>query len=363
MKLSEKILALRKKAGLSQEDLANKLDVSRQSVYKWESDLATPEFEKLKSIAKLFNVTFDYLMNDDIVEEIISGENKRKVIKRSTYVLGEKLSIIHADIDHGYTKKRKVKCRDADHIFDYNIQKMNDDLKKVGATEVIRIQPDAAIAYFYNEAQKTFGFYYQGKIQLVCPIENFVSFDFDKGNDMVLNTRKGMLGLGFGKNGINGIGVGSMPSQTVVTSSAANASLYYYENKSVNELKLTFNVANLYYDVKDLDEYNFITDALMYRLIENLRNVSSRLNAYATQSEQIKSGKIIPSEFSLEEISDVNSELKEEYEAYIVEIEEMTAKDNRWRLIKRLIGLGVVLSVVALPILGIILLCGVSMLL
>ena len=68
MKMSEKILLLRKKAGWSQEDLALELGVSRQSVYKWESEASLPEIDKIKAIAKLFNVSFDYLMDDEIEE-------------------------------------------------------------------------------------------------------------------------------------------------------------------------------------------------------------------------------------------------------------------------------------------------------
>ena len=47
MILEEKLITLRKSKGLSQDDLANKLDVSRQAVYKWEAGQATPEISKL----------------------------------------------------------------------------------------------------------------------------------------------------------------------------------------------------------------------------------------------------------------------------------------------------------------------------
>ncbi len=347
MKLSEKILKLRKKAGLSQEDLANKLDVSRQSVYKWESDLATPEIEKLKIIAKLFNVTFDYLMNDDIVDEV-NGVTKKKIVKRAPYVLAESLSVTHADLDHGYIEGRKARLRDADFLFNSNVEKMMETLNNIGATEIIRLQPDATIAYFFNDAEKIFGFYYHGKVQLACPIENFAGFDFNKGDDMILNTRQRMFGLGLGNNGINGIGVGSMPSQNVVTTASADATLYYYDNDNLKELRLPFSVANLYYshDIKNLDEYNFMKDTLLGHLVENLRNVSARLNAHATQSEHIRNGRIELEEFSTEKINEINSELITEYEEYISEVEKMTVKDNRARLIRRLIGLGVAVGAI-----------------
>ncbi len=65
MKLHEKILYYRKKAGLSQEGLAEQLGVSRQAVSKWETGEAVPEVTKILSLAKAFNVTTDCLLNDD----------------------------------------------------------------------------------------------------------------------------------------------------------------------------------------------------------------------------------------------------------------------------------------------------------
>ena len=69
MKLHDKIYEFRKKEGLSQEALAEKLGVSRQSVSKWETGEATPEVSKLLAISKLFGVTTDYLLDDEAEEE------------------------------------------------------------------------------------------------------------------------------------------------------------------------------------------------------------------------------------------------------------------------------------------------------
>lgn len=69
MLLEEKLITLRKSQGLSQEDLAYKLDVSRQSVYKWESGQATPDISKLKVLSLLYNVSIDNLLNNN--EDII----------------------------------------------------------------------------------------------------------------------------------------------------------------------------------------------------------------------------------------------------------------------------------------------------
>ena len=65
MRLSEKIVNLRKKNGLSQEDLAEKLNVSRQAVSRWEGGAASPDAANILQLSKLFGVTTDYLLNDE----------------------------------------------------------------------------------------------------------------------------------------------------------------------------------------------------------------------------------------------------------------------------------------------------------
>lgn len=62
MRLGQKITELRKKNNLSQEGLAEKMNVSRQAVSKWESDQSIPDIEKIVSLSELFGVTTDYLL-------------------------------------------------------------------------------------------------------------------------------------------------------------------------------------------------------------------------------------------------------------------------------------------------------------
>ena len=65
MKLSDKILRLRKQNGLSQEELAEKLGVSRQAVSRWEIGSTQPDASNVLQLSKLFGVSADYLLNDD----------------------------------------------------------------------------------------------------------------------------------------------------------------------------------------------------------------------------------------------------------------------------------------------------------
>ena len=65
MSLSDKIIKHRKMNGWSQEDFAEKLNVSRQAVSRWENGTALPDAQNILQISKLFQVTTDYLLNDD----------------------------------------------------------------------------------------------------------------------------------------------------------------------------------------------------------------------------------------------------------------------------------------------------------
>lgn len=62
MTFSDKLIALRKKAGWSQEELAERLNVSRQSVSKWESAQSMPDIDKILQLSSLFSVTTDCLL-------------------------------------------------------------------------------------------------------------------------------------------------------------------------------------------------------------------------------------------------------------------------------------------------------------
>lgn len=73
MLLGQKLLDLRKKAGLSQEDVGDKLGVSRQTVSKWETNQTAPELIKAQLLSKLYNVSNDYLISGSHIGDDIIG--------------------------------------------------------------------------------------------------------------------------------------------------------------------------------------------------------------------------------------------------------------------------------------------------
>ena len=86
MILADKIIKLRKKFGWSQEELAEKMNVSRQSISKWESARSIPDLNKILMLSEIFGVSTDYLVKDEIEEDEEINEDVDT---------GVKLSLIH----------------------------------------------------------------------------------------------------------------------------------------------------------------------------------------------------------------------------------------------------------------------------
>ena len=77
MNMADRIQYLRKQKGLSQEELADKIGVSRQAVSKWESEQSIPDVEKIITISEFFGVTTDYIIKGT---ESVSVINNKKMI-------------------------------------------------------------------------------------------------------------------------------------------------------------------------------------------------------------------------------------------------------------------------------------------
>ncbi len=86
MNISEKIISLRKSRGWSQEELAERLSISRQSVSKWESGSAIPDVDKIIMLSEIFEVSTDYLLKDtekENINESSTNENKVRKVSRA----------------------------------------------------------------------------------------------------------------------------------------------------------------------------------------------------------------------------------------------------------------------------------------
>lgn len=79
MNIGEKLYELRKEKHLSQEEVAEKLDVTRQTISKWETNQSTPDFDKIKPLCELYEITADELLTGERKEKTNQPENKQKI--------------------------------------------------------------------------------------------------------------------------------------------------------------------------------------------------------------------------------------------------------------------------------------------
>lgn len=93
MTLGQKIFELRNQQKMSQGDLAEKLNVSRQSISKWETDASVPELDKLLMLSDLFHITMDELVKDELPEK--NTDEERESTEKSsseTVVINKRIS-------------------------------------------------------------------------------------------------------------------------------------------------------------------------------------------------------------------------------------------------------------------------------
>ena len=330
MKFSEKILLLRKRAGLSQEELANRLDVSRQTVYKWESETSMPEIPKIKAIARLFRVSFDYLMDDEI-EELDAHETsdseetdapRQAGVQRAVRAVsrtGIKLSYSQVDIDNGHAPSRTTKQKN-DGYLGNRIKIMRSALARVGATEIKQLQNGATTAFFYDAKRRVIGFYYAGRIQFVCPIENIRAFRFGGAR----------------------------------TDTTAWALLSYKDGEEIKELRLDFTVnTHFVLDMvaKDGVEMLELTwSAMMGALLQNLQELEIKIAALMEEGKRLITAGEELAEVDVAFYEKENQFFGNEYEAYLNEIEQDAAKSATRQMIRRIVKWSLVGAAVILVI-------------
>ena len=88
MEFNEKLQELRKQKGLTQEELAEALYVSRTAISKWESGRGYPNIESLKAIAKYFSVSVDQLLSSDAILNLVEEDQKRRTMSFRDTVFG-----------------------------------------------------------------------------------------------------------------------------------------------------------------------------------------------------------------------------------------------------------------------------------
>ena len=109
IEIADRLIKLRKKYGYSQEELADKLGLSRQAVSKWERAEASPDTDNLICLAKLYGVSLDELLNtDDSVEKIVEEQVKpqQEEKKEGIHIVDDEGNEVHIKDHHIYLKDK-----------------------------------------------------------------------------------------------------------------------------------------------------------------------------------------------------------------------------------------------------------------
>ncbi len=97
MKFNEKLMSIRKMKGLSQEELGMELQVSRQTISKWETGQSYPDFQRLVMLSDYFDMTLDELVKDIDVQDV-----------RDKNLTDEKVASIYLDVENVKNKSKKI---------------------------------------------------------------------------------------------------------------------------------------------------------------------------------------------------------------------------------------------------------------
>lgn len=148
MTLGEKIKQIRKIACLSQEQMAEKLCVSRQAVSKWESGRGTPDIENLQSIARLFDISIDTLLKDELLssailkEEIDISQYQKDGKCRSKYDAAVKAKYPNAKEIYALVRRKKLNRWESiiDFIVQPGVLAMGDALNDMSAYYLVLLE-------------------------------------------------------------------------------------------------------------------------------------------------------------------------------------------------------------------------------
>ena len=148
-KLGSKIAGKRKDLGMTQQDLADKLSVTRQTVSRWEAGTVMPDIDKISDIAELLGVSCDYLLKDDLQDEHGAAAPKSGISRLLEESLGRKIRLNffedEADID-----LYNAVCTITD--FEGSWMRVTADLKKGPVEKLISVSSVQSIEYAEEDA-------------------------------------------------------------------------------------------------------------------------------------------------------------------------------------------------------------------
>lgn len=333
MNFSQKLIYLRKQKSWSQEDLANELDVSRQSVYKWEAGECTPEIEKVRNIAKIFDVSFDFLLNDAMdtsslkIEEPALTKNK-KFEYRDVFDSKRELDYYTAEYEHGCTKKRQTQYLSTNY-YEIKHNQMMKYLQNKGYKDIIKLQGDCCISFFIDYKTSSFGIFFDNAEQFVCPFENFCDV-FVSNSGIEMGYRKtSILGLGFGDS--QSVTVGSMPVAELKKPYMYYLTISYFnKNGELKEYKQNLNCFRVFPSYQGKD-YKFWNDMTSSSTEKKLNDLVIKLKGIKELALEIKNGtkEVVP--LDIEKLKSINKKATVLVEKEHKTLEEKAEEERKKR--------------------------------
>ena len=327
MVLSEKMTLLRKQVGMSQEQLAEQMGLSRQAIYKWEAQISNPELDNIKKMAKIFNVSFDVLLDDGLeiggipTERVIIESPKPKV-PRAVFVSGYETDENKKFYDSGYNKKAKAISKQKDilkNLCDAQLAEMN----KKGYTSIIQLHPYEATYFFADTENDTIGIFFNGCEQFVCPIESIV--------DVSVNSN--------GQRGFATI------NEIVIKYFDEGYNIKTYVIKVCCPLLEEMGYVYRVKSIKDIELKHEMTLKVIGGRLESVKN---EILGYKEKGERIKQGAITPKEISYEGYEERAKACADERKAFEARIDEKIALENKKKLKKTLIKWGILAGIIAI---------------
>lgn len=310
MAFDEKIAQLRKSAGMSQEELAQELNISRQAIYKWETGQSLPDIENLKLLAQIFRVSIDSLLNDgsELAQSsaLSAAEPQYGEVTRSSLtpadVDAERDNLQKTDKEKKLLLLRKIiliafaaivactfvvsficitfirpinllwgwlifiaficgllftpmsfylfrKARQSRSVFFHRKEAAEIALKHQQYWFEC-LQPDLLAWFFFDPRNKVFGFFFNDREQFVCPIQNYNSFELAKGGSGTVrgdNVPAGGAAFDVSNGSISPVVVG-VPSYIGKADYLFQYSLHYYDMAgSLKEYAFLLTTERRYY--------------------------------------------------------------------------------------------------------------------
>ena len=301
MKLYEKITVLRKQRGLSQEELANLLEISRQSVYKWEQGVSYPEIEKIKKLATIFGVSCDALLDDDIDLSAPAPQVSKTNKYRSVFVSGNRLDANHSDYDHLVTAKSKKMLMSSEKYFGERRDELNNFAAARGYDYTEFPQYDLNALFFADENRGICGFCYDGAEQFVLPIENIIEANISEVT--LAQSRKFTLSIS-----------------------------YFTADGKTDSYKIEFFSNRTYFYIRKrregVDQINAYIATFARQTYESLVNIRNKITALKAKGEEIKNGTTQLEDIDVDDLAQKCAEAKKAADARRAEAEKKVIKSR-----------------------------------